>query len=94
MTRVAVLIVAGGKGLRAGADAPKQWQPLLGRRVIDWSIDVFSRHPAVTDIVVVASPELGEPGAGQRVAQRHLSTSRHPTRSADRALRQRLTDER
>lgn len=66
MTRVAVLIVAGGKGLRAGADAPKQWQPLLGRRVIDWSIDMFSHHPAVTDIVVVASPELGEPGEGQR----------------------------
>jgi 2-C-methyl-D-erythritol 4-phosphate cytidylyltransferase / 2-C-methyl-D-erythritol 2,4-cyclodiphosphate synthase len=76
MTRVAVLIVAGGKGLRAGADAPKQWQPLLGRRVIDWSIDVFSRHPAVTDIVVVASPELGEPGAGQRFVRAEPGASR------------------
>lgn len=66
MNRVAILIVAGGKGLRAGADAPKQWQALLGRRVVDWSIDTFSRHPAVTDIVVVAGADLGPAGAGQR----------------------------
>lgn len=76
MTRVAVLIVAGGKGLRAGADAPKQWQPLLGRRVIDWSIDAFSRHPAVTDIIVVAAPELGEPRDGQRFVRAEPGASR------------------
>lgn len=66
MTRVAAIIVAGGQGTRAGSDLPKQWQMLLGRRVIDWSIDTFSRHPAITDIVVVASGELGEPKPGQR----------------------------
>ncbi len=66
MTRVAALIVAGGQGLRAGADAPKQWQTLLGRRVIDWSIDRFSRHSAITDIVVVASEQLGPPVPQQR----------------------------
>jgi 2-C-methyl-D-erythritol 4-phosphate cytidylyltransferase/2-C-methyl-D-erythritol 2,4-cyclodiphosphate synthase len=66
MTRVAAIIVAGGRGNRAGPDAPKQWQPLLGRRVIDWSIDAFSAHAAVTDIVVVAASEVGPPGPGQR----------------------------
>lgn len=76
MTRVAVLIVAGGKGLRAGADAPKQWQPLLGRRVIDWSIDVVSRHPVVTDVVVVASRELGKPGEGQRFVRAEPGATR------------------
>ncbi len=76
MTRVAVLIVAGGKGLRAGADAPKQWQPLLGRRVIDWSIDVVSRHPVVTDVVVVASRELGKPGVGQRFVRAEPGATR------------------
>jgi 2-C-methyl-D-erythritol 4-phosphate cytidylyltransferase/2-C-methyl-D-erythritol 2,4-cyclodiphosphate synthase len=76
MTRVAVLIVAGGKGLRAGAEAPKQWQSLLGRRVVDWSIDAFSRHPAVTDIVVVASADLGEPGAGQRFSRAEPGATR------------------
>lgn len=66
MTRVAAIIVAGGHGSRAGSDVPKQWQSLLGRRVIDWSIDKFSAHPSITDIVVVASPELGEAKSGQR----------------------------
>ena len=76
MTRVAVLIVAGGKGLRAGAEAPKQWQALLGRRVVDWSIDAFSRHPAVTDIVVVASADIGAPGAGQRFSRAEPGATR------------------
>lgn len=66
MTRVAAIIVAGGRGSRAGPDAPKQWQPLLGRRVIDWSIDAFSAHADVTDIVVVSASKLGPPGSGQR----------------------------
>ena len=76
MSRIAVLIVAGGKGLRAGAEAPKQWQSLLGRRVVDWSIDAFSRHPAVTDIVVVAGEDLGAPGAGQRFCQAQPGATR------------------
>jgi 2-C-methyl-D-erythritol 4-phosphate cytidylyltransferase/2-C-methyl-D-erythritol 2,4-cyclodiphosphate synthase len=76
MTRVAVLIVAGGKGLRAGAEAPKQWQALLGRRVVDWSIDAFSRHPAVTNIVVVASEDVGAPGAGQRFSRAEPGATR------------------
>lgn len=66
MTRIAAIIVAGGQGLRAGAEAPKQWKTLLGRRVIDWSIDTFSHHAAVTDIVVVASEQLGPPAPHQR----------------------------
>jgi len=66
MVRIAALIVAGGQGLRAGADAPKQWRTLLGRRVIDWSIDTFSRHAEITDIVVVASEELALPAPHQR----------------------------
>jgi len=76
MTRVAALIVAGGSGNRAGTGTPKQWQPLLGRRVIDWSIDAFSQHQAITDIVVVASPELGEPGKGQRFVRAEPGASR------------------
>lgn len=66
MSRTVAIIVAGGQGNRAGSAAPKQWQTLLGRRVIDWSIDAFSQHPAITDVIVVAAPELGEPRAGQR----------------------------
>jgi 2-C-methyl-D-erythritol 4-phosphate cytidylyltransferase/2-C-methyl-D-erythritol 2,4-cyclodiphosphate synthase len=76
MTRIAALIVAGGQGLRAGAEAPKQWQTLLGRRVIDWSIDVFSGHPAITDIVVVAADQLGSPAPHQRFARAEPGATR------------------
>lgn len=76
MSRAAAIIVAGGQGNRAGAAVPKQWQLLLGKRVIDWSIDAFSAHPRISDIVVVASPELGEPKAGQRFVRAEPSETR------------------
>jgi 2-C-methyl-D-erythritol 4-phosphate cytidylyltransferase/2-C-methyl-D-erythritol 2,4-cyclodiphosphate synthase len=43
---------------------------------VDWSIDAFSRHPAVTDIVVVASEDLGPPGAGQRFSRAQPGATR------------------
>jgi 2-C-methyl-D-erythritol 4-phosphate cytidylyltransferase/2-C-methyl-D-erythritol 2,4-cyclodiphosphate synthase len=49
----AALIVAAGSGTRAGGDLPKQWQPLLGRRVIDWTLDAFLAVPGITSITVV-----------------------------------------
>ncbi len=39
--KTAALIVAAGRGTRAGGPIPKQWQPLAGRRVIDWTVDKF-----------------------------------------------------
>ncbi|QUJ77615.1 bifunctional 2-C-methyl-D-erythritol 4-phosphate cytidylyltransferase/2-C-methyl-D-erythritol 2,4-cyclodiphosphate synthase [Sulfitobacter albidus] len=50
---VTALIVAAGRGTRAGGALPKQWQPLAGRRVIDHTIEAFARHPGVGAIVVV-----------------------------------------
>jgi 2-C-methyl-D-erythritol 4-phosphate cytidylyltransferase/2-C-methyl-D-erythritol 2,4-cyclodiphosphate synthase len=49
----AALIVAAGSGTRAGGDLPKQWQRLLGRRVIDWTLDAFLAVEAITSITVV-----------------------------------------
>jgi len=76
MSRAAAIIVAGGQGNRAGADTPKQWQALLGRRVVDWSIDAFSRHPAISDVVVVAAANLGAPGPGQRFTRAEPGATR------------------
>ena len=41
MTSIAVLIVAGGSGVRAGAELPKQYRPLGGRPVLGRTIDAF-----------------------------------------------------
>ena len=51
--RICALIVAAGRGTRAGGAVPKQWQPLCGRRVIDHTLAAFARHPDVHDIAIV-----------------------------------------
>jgi len=76
MSRTAVIIVAGGRGNRAGSDKPKQWQALLGRRVVDWSIDAFSRHPSISEVIVVADADLGPPGTGQRFTRAEPGATR------------------
>jgi 2-C-methyl-D-erythritol 4-phosphate cytidylyltransferase/2-C-methyl-D-erythritol 2,4-cyclodiphosphate synthase len=51
--RAAALIVAGGRGTRAGAGLPKQYRPLAGEVVLSRTIRAFDSHPAVTEIIVV-----------------------------------------
>jgi 2-C-methyl-D-erythritol 4-phosphate cytidylyltransferase/2-C-methyl-D-erythritol 2,4-cyclodiphosphate synthase len=51
--RTAAIIVAAGRGTRAGGGQPKQWRPLAGRRVIDWTIAAFEESAHVGHIVVV-----------------------------------------
>jgi len=53
----AALIVAAGRGTRAGAGLPKQWRPLAGRRVADWTIAAFVAHPDIDHVLVVTHPE-------------------------------------
>ncbi len=51
--KVAALIVAAGKGERAGAGVPKQYRPLAGVPMLRRSIAAFARHPAVTMVQAV-----------------------------------------
>ena len=55
MTTVAI-IVAAGKGSRAGGKVPKQWRKIAGKLVVDWSIDAFKNHDLVDFVVVVLPP--------------------------------------
>ncbi|MEP3346111.1 MAG: bifunctional 2-C-methyl-D-erythritol 4-phosphate cytidylyltransferase/2-C-methyl-D-erythritol 2,4-cyclodiphosphate synthase [Litoreibacter sp.] len=50
---VAAVIVAAGRGIRAGGEIAKQWQPLGGQRVIDVTCAVFNSHPRVDEVVLV-----------------------------------------
>jgi 2-C-methyl-D-erythritol 4-phosphate cytidylyltransferase / 2-C-methyl-D-erythritol 2,4-cyclodiphosphate synthase len=56
--RNVALIVAAGKGKRAGGDLPKQFMRLGGKSLVSHSVDAFGRHPAIDAIYVVI-------GAGQ-----------------------------
>ena len=51
------LIVAAGRGTRAGGALPKQWQPLAGRRVADWTLEAFRNHPKVDESLLVVHPD-------------------------------------
>ncbi len=51
--RVAAIIVAAGRGERAGGRRPKQLQPLGGKPVFEWSLEAFRAHPQVDQIVLV-----------------------------------------
>lgn len=53
----AAVIVAAGRGTRAGGDVPKQWQTLAGKPVLVHTLDAFSTHPAVSQIVLVVHPD-------------------------------------
>jgi 2-C-methyl-D-erythritol 4-phosphate cytidylyltransferase / 2-C-methyl-D-erythritol 2,4-cyclodiphosphate synthase len=54
---IAALIVAAGTGSRFGSAFPKQYQPLLGRSVLRWSLDVFRESPEITDVSVIIHPD-------------------------------------
>ena len=55
MSTVAI-IVAAGRGSRAGGKVPKQWRTIAGKLVIDWSIDAFKNHDLVDFVIVVLPP--------------------------------------
>ncbi|SFK63909.1 bifunctional 2-C-methyl-D-erythritol 4-phosphate cytidylyltransferase/2-C-methyl-D-erythritol 2,4-cyclodiphosphate synthase [Shimia haliotis] len=57
LPKVAAVIVAAGRGTRAGPGAPKQWRPLAGKRVIDWTVAAFEAHPDIDDLVLVLHPD-------------------------------------
>ena len=51
--KITAIILAAGRGTRAGGMLPKQWQDLLGKPLINWSVDQFLCHPMVSQVVVV-----------------------------------------
>ena len=58
-TVTAAVIVAAGRGTRVGGEVPKQWHPLAGRRVIDWTLDAFRNNTHIGPIVVVLHEDDG-----------------------------------
>lgn len=54
---VASLIVAAGRGVRAGGGVPKQYRPLGGRPLLAHAVAAFAKHPRIARIQVVIDPE-------------------------------------
>lgn len=50
---IAAIIVAAGKGERAGTTLPKQFMPVGGTALLTHSVAAFARHPRIDRIVLV-----------------------------------------
>ena len=57
--RTAVVLVAAGRGLRAGAGGPKQYREIGGVPVIYRAMEAFSRHAGVSAVQPVVNPDDG-----------------------------------
>ena len=83
--RIGVVIVAAGRGARAGqADGPKQYQRIGGRAVIAHTLDKFLSHPKIGPVVVVIhadDQELFDRAAGAD-AGRVVAVTGGPSRQA------------
>ena len=55
--RTAVIIVAAGRGLRAGPGGPKQYRTLGGRSVISRAMAAFCDHPQIAAVQPVVNPD-------------------------------------
>ncbi len=51
------MIVAAGRGVRAGGDLPKQWQPLNGHTSTYFALRAFADHSKFSRIVLVLHPD-------------------------------------
>ena len=55
--RTAAILVAAGRGLRAGAGGPKQYRSVGGRSVIFRAMEPFCRHPEISAVQPVLNPD-------------------------------------
>lgn len=55
--QTAAIIVAAGRGLRAGGGMPKQYRNLGDRAVIAHTVNRFLTHPSISQVIVVIAPD-------------------------------------
>lgn len=55
--RTAAIIVAAGRGLRAGSGGPKQYRTIAGRTVISRAMEPFCSHPGIFAVQPVLNPD-------------------------------------
>ena len=55
--RTAAILVAAGRGLRAGAGGPKQYRRVGGQTVIFRAMEPFCRHPEISAVQPVLNPD-------------------------------------
>lgn len=54
--RIGAVLVAAGRGIRAGGGLPKQWRQIGGRAVAAHAIEAFRAHERIGPVVLVLAP--------------------------------------
>jgi 2-C-methyl-D-erythritol 4-phosphate cytidylyltransferase/2-C-methyl-D-erythritol 2,4-cyclodiphosphate synthase len=57
LERTAAILVAAGRGLRAGSGGPKQYRSIGGQTVIFRAMEPFCRHPQIFAVQPVVNPD-------------------------------------
>lgn len=55
--KIAVLIMAAGKGLRAGGGLPKQYRKIAGQTVLRRTLNLFCQYPGIDRITTLIHPD-------------------------------------
>jgi 2-C-methyl-D-erythritol 4-phosphate cytidylyltransferase/2-C-methyl-D-erythritol 2,4-cyclodiphosphate synthase len=54
---VHALIVAAGKGIRAGGGMPKQYRPVAGKALLRHAVEGLLAHPRINSVTVIINPD-------------------------------------
>ncbi|MEI7759797.1 MAG: bifunctional UDP-N-acetylglucosamine diphosphorylase/glucosamine-1-phosphate N-acetyltransferase GlmU [Thermoleophilia bacterium] len=65
--KLAVVVMAGGRGTRMRSAVPKHLHPILGRRMVDWVVEA-ALPLGLKHLVIVTSPETADRFSGIAVA--------------------------
>ena len=57
VAKTVALVVAAGRGLRAGTALPKQYAPVLGRPLLAYTLAALAGHPRIDTVVTVVHPD-------------------------------------
>lgn len=57
MASTVALVLAGGRGTRAGGGTPKQYRPIAGVPMLRLTLRAFADHPSVNGVCAVIHPE-------------------------------------
>ena len=57
MAQNVAILMAAGKGVRVGGEVPKQFLPVNGKMLLEYSLQTFQNHPRIDEIYVVLPEE-------------------------------------
>lgn len=70
------IILAGGSGLRLGGELPKQFMPVAGKQVIEYSIEAFESHARIDEVCIVTRADYVQ-AVEELVARRGYRKVKH-----------------